>query len=88
MIMTTMGSSYWPVTAQGRILCLLLSLYAFVAFGYLTATLASYFIDRDAARPDAAVAGAEDVKALRHEIAALHAALADLRRTARISGNG
>jgi len=82
MIMTTMGSSYWPVTAQGRILCVLLALYAFAAFGYVTATLASYFIDRDAARPDAAVAGAEDVKALRHEIAALRDALAELRRSA------
>lgn len=44
MIMTTMGSQYWPVTVEGRILCWLLALYAFSFFGYITATIASYFI--------------------------------------------
>ena len=34
MIMTTMGSEYWPQTAEGRVLCFLLSLYAFAVFGY------------------------------------------------------
>ena len=29
MVMTTMGSEYWPQTAEGRVLCLLLALYAF-----------------------------------------------------------
>ncbi len=43
-----MGSDYWPRTPEGRILCLLLALYAFAVFGYVTATLASYFIGRDA----------------------------------------
>jgi voltage-gated potassium channel len=48
MILTTMGSDYWPVTAEGRILTLLLSLYAFTVFGYITATLASHFVSQDA----------------------------------------
>jgi voltage-gated potassium channel len=48
MIMTTMGSDYWPQTAEGRVLCFLLSVYAFTVFGYVTAALASYFIGRDA----------------------------------------
>jgi voltage-gated potassium channel len=48
MILTTMGSDYWPVTAEGRILTLLLSLYAFSVFGYITATLASHFVSQDA----------------------------------------
>ena len=47
MILTTMGSAYWPQTGAGRILCLLLSLYAFAAFGYITASLASWFVERD-----------------------------------------
>lgn len=44
MIMTTMGSQYWPQTPEGRILCLLLAVYAFSVFGYVTAFLASLFI--------------------------------------------
>ena len=71
MMMTTMGSEYWPKTADGRVLCLLLALYAFAVFGYVTATLATYFIGRD-------VQSAEDdsIGALRKEIAALRAELA------------
>ena len=71
MIMTTMGSEYWPQTPEGRLLCLLLSLYAFAMFGYLTATLASYFIGRDAESDEAEVAGAKSIEALRQEVAAL-----------------
>jgi voltage-gated potassium channel len=48
MVMTTMGSAYWPQTSAGRVVCLLLSLYAFAVFGYVTALLASFFVGRDA----------------------------------------
>jgi voltage-gated potassium channel len=52
MLLTTMGSEYWPKTASGRALCLLLSIYGFAVFGYITASLASYFVGRDVeARP-------------------------------------
>lgn len=47
MIMTTMGSAYWPQSIAGRTLCVLLSLYAFGVFGYVTALLASFFVGRD-----------------------------------------
>lgn len=50
MLMTTMGSAYWPVTAEGRVLCLLLAVYAFTVFGYITAAFASFFVGRDAER--------------------------------------
>ena len=50
MLMTTMGSAYWPQTGEGRILCVLLALYAFAVFGYVTATLATFFVSRDMAR--------------------------------------
>jgi voltage-gated potassium channel len=49
MLLTTMGSAYWPVTAEGRVLCLMLSLYAFKVFGYITAAFASFFMGRDVA---------------------------------------
>ncbi|HEY6213684.1 MAG TPA: ion transporter [Vicinamibacterales bacterium] len=65
MLMTTLGPTSWPVTVPGRVLCFLLGLYAFTAFGYVTATLASFFIDRDADRPDTAVAGEKSVDQLR-----------------------
>lgn len=48
MILATMGSEYWPQTPEGRLLCLLLAVYGFTVFGYVTATLASFFISRDA----------------------------------------
>jgi len=47
MLLTTMGSEYWPRTAEGRFLCLLLAIYAFAVFGYVTAAIAAYFVDRD-----------------------------------------
>ena len=50
MILTTMGSESWPRTPEGRFVCLLLSVYAFAVFGYITATLASYFVESDASR--------------------------------------
>lgn len=52
MVMTTMGSEYWPKTTEGRIFGWLLSLYAFSVFGYITATLASHFIGVDAKKEE------------------------------------
>jgi voltage-gated potassium channel len=50
MLLTTMGSESWPQSPEGRLICLVLSVYAFAVFGYITATLASYFIGSDAER--------------------------------------
>ncbi|SNB46903.1 potassium channel family protein [Geobacter sp. DSM 9736] len=44
MVMTTMGSEFWPRTAEGRLICLFLALYAFAVFGYTTATIASFIL--------------------------------------------
>lgn len=71
MIMTTLGSDYWPQTAEGRALCFFLSLYAFAIFGYVTATLATFFIGSDAESDEAELASAKSVAALHREIAAL-----------------
>jgi voltage-gated potassium channel len=75
MLMTTLGSEYWPQTPEGRVLCLLLSIYALAVFGYLTASIASFFIGQDAEADDGEVAGAADIRALRREIASLRAEL-------------
>lgn len=71
MIMTTMGSEYWPQTAEGRVLCFVLALYSFGVFGYVTATLATFFIDSDAENDEAGVADAKSINGLRKEIKAL-----------------
>lgn len=47
MLLSSMGSEYWPKTASGRALCLLLSIYGLAVFGYITAALASYFVGQD-----------------------------------------
>ncbi len=47
MLLTSIGSNYFPVTAEGRMLCLILAVYGFAVFGYMTATLATFFIQRD-----------------------------------------
>lgn len=75
MIMTTMGSHYWPQTVEGRVLCVMLALYAFGIFGYVTATLATFFVGRDsesdAARQSHATALAAvhaELRAMREEL--------------------
>lgn len=71
MLMTTMGSEYWPQTAEGRVLCFFLALYASGVFGYLTAALATFFIGRDADNAQAEIAGDKSIVALQAEIKAL-----------------
>ena len=75
MLVSTMGSSFWPITTEGRILAFLLSVYGLAVFGYLTATFASFFIGRDAEDAGAPVAGAAELTALRREIQALRLAV-------------
>lgn len=78
MMITTVGSEYWPQTVEGRVLCLLLALYAFAVFGYVAATLSTFFIERDAANDDAEIAGAKSIEDLRQEIIALRAEVRSL----------
>lgn len=72
MILVTMGSEYWPQTPDGRVLCFFLALYAFTVFGYVTATLATFFLGEDAKG---------DNEALRSELAALREELRSARST-------
>ena len=71
MLLTTMGSEFWPKTPEGRVLCFLMALYGFAVFGYITASFASFFVGRDAASEQGEVAGSGELAALRAEIAAL-----------------
>ncbi|MGN6135938.1 MAG: ion transporter, partial [Aureliella sp.] len=47
MMLTSMGSDYFPKTTEGRIIAWLLAVYAFAIFGYITATVASLIIKVD-----------------------------------------
>lgn len=71
MVMTTMGSDYFPKTPEGRVLCVLLAVYAFAVFGYVTATIATFFVGQDASDDDSEIASEKSIKALQAEIAAL-----------------
>lgn len=73
MTLTTMGSDYFPKTPQGRLLCFLLALYGFAVFGYVTATIASFFVARDADTAEGDIAGARQLERLEREIESLHA---------------
>ena len=75
MLVTSIGSEYWPSTVEGRLLTLLLSLYGLAVLGYITATLASFFVGRDAQEKDGPVAGSGDMARLAGEIRALRAQL-------------
>ena len=79
MLVSTIGSAFWPVTMEGRLLCFLLSLYWLAVFGYITASFASFFVGRDAEEAAGPIAGSSELAALREEIAAL-------RRDLRLEG--
>jgi voltage-gated potassium channel len=44
MLLTTVGSDYWPHTPEGRVLCLLLAIYGVAVFGYIAGVVASLFV--------------------------------------------
>ncbi len=79
MLVITIGSEYWPHTPEGRILCFLLALYGFAVFGYITATLASFFIGRDAEEKDAPIASTADIEELRLEIRELTKVIVEMK---------
>ncbi|MFN7116352.1 MAG: ion transporter [Saprospiraceae bacterium] len=80
MRVITAGSAYFPLTAEGRALEFLLALFGYTIFGYVTATLATYFIGRDAEEKDAPVAGSAEVAELKTEIGMLTQAIRELQQ--------
>jgi voltage-gated potassium channel len=71
MVITTMGSDYFPKTPEGRVLCFVLAVYGFAIFGYVTATIATFFVGQDANDEDGDLASEKSVRALQAEIVAL-----------------
>ena len=76
MLLTSLGSQFWPVTTEGRVLTVLLSLYGFATFGYITATFASFFVGRDAETRSGPIAGSGEIARLTAEVRALRDELA------------
>jgi voltage-gated potassium channel len=74
MLMTTLGSDYWPRTAEGRILTVLLAVYALAVFGYLAGSIASLFVGAERQPEPSLVSLQREVRELRQEVVALRAA--------------
>lgn len=85
MLVASIGSDFWPQTSEGRMLTMLLSLYGLAVFGYITATLASFFVGRDAEETAGPVAGSADIKRLLEEVRALRLELASTSQPERPS---
>jgi voltage-gated potassium channel len=81
MRVITAGSASFPLTPEGRTLGFLIAVYGYAIFGYVTATIATFFIGRDAEEKDAPVAGAKDVAALRSTIYSLSKTIEELKET-------
>lgn len=78
MLITSIGSEYWPKTGEGRVLCFILSVYGFAVFGYITASFASFFVGQEARADDGELVGVADLAAIRREIALLRERLEDI----------
>jgi voltage-gated potassium channel len=77
MQMTNIGSGYVIKTTGGRIICLCISVYAAVMFGYLTALLATLFIDRETKDPKPEIARQKSVQEIQKEIIQLRLLIED-----------
>lgn len=71
MRVITAGSEAWPLTGEGKWLAFILALFGYAVFGYVTATLATFFIGQDAEEKDAPLAGAKEIKELKEMIVIL-----------------
>ena len=78
MQITNIGSAYSPLTPGGRIVCLGISVYAAAMFGYLTAILATFLIDRDAKDPKSEIASQKSIQEIQQEIGQLRLLIEDL----------
>jgi voltage-gated potassium channel len=77
MQVVTAGNGFNPMTAEGRGLAFLITIYGYSIFGYVTATFATYFIGRDAEEKDAPIAGSKEIEELKTEIIALRKSIED-----------
>lgn len=77
MLLTTIASEYWPVTPEGRAICLLISVYSLAVLGYFTATLASFFIGQDSTNKEGEIAGSKTMEEMLKEMKLLTDELKD-----------
>lgn len=75
MLVASIGTDFWPITVEGRILSSLLALYGLAVFGYVAATFASFFIGNDARSASGEIAGGAEIASLKREILLLREAL-------------
>lgn len=80
MRVITSGNEFNPMTTEGRVLGFLITVFGFTIFGYVTATLASYFIGRDAEEKDAPVGGSKEINELKSEIIELRKAIENQKK--------
>jgi voltage-gated potassium channel len=78
MMVTTMGSDYFPKSAEGRALAFFLAVYGFAIFGYVAATIASYIFSK-VKKEESIGSVDQDIKELRSEIRELKAMIVQLK---------
>lgn len=71
MQLTNLGSAYSIKSTGGRILCLAISVYAAAMFGYLTALIATFFIDREVKESKPEIAAPLALQSIQLEIVQL-----------------
>lgn len=69
MLVTSIGTDYAPRTGEGRVLCFIIALYGFIVFGYITATLATFFVEREAGANASSIPAASDYENIKQELA-------------------
>jgi voltage-gated potassium channel len=79
MRVITAGSEAWPVTSEGRTLAFFIAVFGYAIFGYVTATLATFFIGRDAENKEAPMASAKDVAEIKQMILHLTQSLDEIK---------
>jgi voltage-gated potassium channel len=79
MRVITAGNEFNPSTTEGRGLALLIAIFGYTIFGYVTATFATFFIGRDAEEKDTLVAGARDIEELKGSVESLARLIIELK---------
>ncbi|HEX6280297.1 MAG TPA: ion transporter, partial [Pyrinomonadaceae bacterium] len=75
MLITSIGTDYAPRTDEGRILTFLIALYGFIVFGYITATLATLFVEQDSRSTRSPITGKADIQRIEDELIAIRRSL-------------
>lgn len=82
-LVTTVNAEKYAVTIEGRIIGILVRLFALSVFGLLTASIASYFVGKDAEERAAPAAGATAAAELQAELTAVRQELANVQEQLR-----